>query len=263
MSANKLVRLAPPALRRLTVHRYAGLFPALVGDERDRLRESLRTGYDEDHAIVVTPSGEIVDGRNRRDLACELELHDVPVLVREFVDDAAIATYIASMNIARRHLAARQQRELAGRLVAIDGISTRQAGKLAGVSQSTAGRAACEARAQVSHADSPAPKSRTNGSDGKSYPATRPKSKSIPRVDPPNPKPDPRIARVRKALDLLAQMTSEAIPAEVRDALTGNELVALVAVLDVLATTSLRSQEHSGRHASTTVDSIIGRASAA
>jgi hypothetical protein len=165
-----LKRLSPAALRRLHVHRYAGLVRPLAGDERDRLRDSLSDGYDPLHPIVVTPGGEIVDGRNRRDLCVELELPAV-VVERTFASDAELARFVVAMNLARRHLDQRERRELAGRLV-VNGTSTRQAAKAAGVSQSTAGRAATEARAQVSHADSPTP-TRTLGIDGKRYPATR------------------------------------------------------------------------------------------
>ena len=40
-------------LRALPVHRHAGLFRPLEDDERERLRESIRNGYDEGHPIVA------------------------------------------------------------------------------------------------------------------------------------------------------------------------------------------------------------------
>jgi transposase len=161
----------PPALHRFAVHRFAGLFRPLAGDERNRLRESLQRRYDPLHPIVVTPNGEIVDGRNRRDLCCELEIPAV-VVEREFADDAEIMAYIVSANLARRHLDQRERRELAGRLV-MNGTSTRQAAKTAGVSKATAQRAAANNRSGVS-SETPPPmeEARTNGADGKSYPAT-------------------------------------------------------------------------------------------
>jgi ParB-like chromosome segregation protein Spo0J len=170
-------RLGTPALRRLRVHEYAALFRVFDPDERERLRESLRRGYDDAHPIVITPNGEIVDGRNRRDVAVELELEDVPVVVREFADEKAIVAFVVAENLARRHLSAQERRALAGRLV-VNGSSTRQAAKLAGVSQMTAQRAARAQRSGES-SDSRAVE-RVNGSDGKSYPATKPETK-IPR----------------------------------------------------------------------------------
>ena len=214
----------PHQLRPLAVHRCAGLCRPLNEDERDRLRESLQHGYDPLHPIVVdAASGAICDGRNRRDVCCELDIAAV-VVEREFADDAEIKQFVLAQNVARRHLDRREQRELAGRLVN-GGMSTRKAAKEAGVSQMTAQRAAAKQRA--SESDDSVPVGSTN-------------------VDTPKPKLDPRIARVREALGLLAGMAGE-IPVEVRDALDGDELVVLVTLLDALAT----------------VDSIIGRASAA
>jgi ParB-like chromosome segregation protein Spo0J len=141
----------------------------LAGDERDRLRDSLRDGYDPLHPIVVTPGGEIVDGRNRRDLCVELELPAV-VVERTFASDAELARFVVAMNLARRHLDQRERRELAGRLV-VNGTSTRQAARTTGVSKATAQRAAAEVRASGVSSETPA---RSSGSDGKSYPATRP-----------------------------------------------------------------------------------------
>jgi ParB-like chromosome segregation protein Spo0J len=165
-----LERLGPAELRRLHVHRYAALFRVLAGDERDRLRDSLRArGFDPLYPIVISPDRQIVDGRNRRDLCADLEI-DALVVVREFADDAEVARFIIGANLARRHLDARERRELAGRLV-VNGTSTREAAKAAGVSEATARRAAGEARAGATH-DAPAAE-RVVGADGKRYPATR------------------------------------------------------------------------------------------
>jgi hypothetical protein len=214
VSASTLAGLGPPALRRLRVHRYAALFRPLAGDERTRLRESLQRGYDPLHPIVVTAgSGEIVDGRNRRDLACELGL-TVPVVEREFADDAAIARFILAENVARRHLDQRERRELAGRLVNGHGLSTRQAAKTAGVSQMTAQRAAVEQR--------------TSESDDSPRPATQ-------------PRPDPRIAQVRRALDVLSRLAGEPIPDAIEEALSADELAVLVSLLDALSKTGARA----------------------
>jgi hypothetical protein len=77
-------------LRSLRVHRYAGLFPLLEGDERERLRASMKSGYDETFPIVCwSETGEILDGRNRRDLALELKLDSQGAPAAEDVQEAA------------------------------------------------------------------------------------------------------------------------------------------------------------------------------
>jgi ParB-like chromosome segregation protein Spo0J len=161
-------------LRGLHVHRAAGLFRPFEDDERDRLRASMQTGYDHSHPIILwSKTDEIVDGRNRRDLAVELGCRHVPVAVVDFPDEAAVTAYIVAQNLARRHLTTKERAELAARLVN-GGMSTRKAAKATGVSQMTAQRAAAKARAGES-SDSPGG-SRTTGADGKTYPATKPKA---------------------------------------------------------------------------------------
>ena len=174
MSTSKLVRLDPPALRRLSVHHHAAIFRPLAGDERDMLRSSLRAGFDPQRAIVVdAASGAICDGRNRRDVCVELGIAAF-VVEREFADDAEIAAYVVSANLARRHLDQRERRELAGRLV-MNGTSTREAAKATGTSKATAQRAAAAARKAGVSSETPARsrRARTHGADGKSYPATK------------------------------------------------------------------------------------------
>jgi ParB-like chromosome segregation protein Spo0J len=205
------VRLSPPELRALAVHRCAGLFPVLVGEQRDELRASMRRhGFDETYPIVVrAETREIVDGRNRRDLACELHLTDVPVVEREFANEAEVAAFIVSANLARRHLDRGERRELAARLVNGNGYSTRKAARLAGVSQKTAQRAAVEQRASESNDSVAARRARLT-------------------------KADSRVVSVRRALGVLRRMADEPIPSEVEEALTEDERVALVVVLDAL-----------------------------
>jgi ParB-like chromosome segregation protein Spo0J len=150
MTATRLVQMPKAELHQLPVHRYAGLFPPLEGDDRARLRDSIRKrGYDRRHPIVITAkTREIVDGRNRRDISWELGIRNVPVLVCEFESDDQLREFIVAENIARRHLSTNKRRELAGKLV-LNGASTREAGKAAGVSHMTAQRAAVDARAGV------------------------------------------------------------------------------------------------------------------
>lgn len=145
MTTSTITRMGSAELRQLHVHRFAGLFRPLEGDERDRLRDSMQQGYDDASPIVVNAEGEIVDGRNRRDVAVDLDLADVPVLTREFGSDDDVGAYVVSVNLARRHLSTKERAELAARLVA-NGASVREAAKATGVSKSTAQRAATGTR---------------------------------------------------------------------------------------------------------------------
>jgi hypothetical protein len=165
-------------LRALPVHRYAGIFPALKGDDRKRLLATMKARYDEAQPIIVwSRTGELIDGRNRRDLAVTvLKLSALPVAFVDFPDEEAIRLYVIQANLARRHLLdSRERRELAGRLVNGHGMSTREAARLAGVSQKTAHRAAVSGAGESY--DSPGgapdgtPAERRVGHDGKAYPA--------------------------------------------------------------------------------------------
>jgi hypothetical protein len=160
-------RLGERELRRLTVHPLCALLPRLEGVDRDRLRVSMATGYDENHPIVINQEGAILDGWNRRDVACELHLNDVPVLVRRFADDVELAAFIYRENVARRHLEVRDRAALAARLVN-GGASVRAAATATNVPKSTVHRAAAAARETVPSGTSA---ERVTGIDGKSYPA--------------------------------------------------------------------------------------------
>jgi ParB-like chromosome segregation protein Spo0J len=129
--------LAPTALKALHVHRYAGIFRPVEGDELDKLRDSIRAGYDASHPIVVwAQTGEIVDGRNRRDVALEVGAKKVPAVYVDFPDDDEVRRFIVQQNLARRHLTTKERAALAGQLV-VNGASVRAAAKSAGVSKDT------------------------------------------------------------------------------------------------------------------------------
>jgi hypothetical protein len=166
-------KITPDALRKLPVHRYAALFRPVEDDERERLRDALEAGYDQSHPIIVwKQTGEIVDGRNRRDLAVELRLRDVPVAVVSFPDEDEVRRFIVQQNLARRHLNSSERAELAAQLVVNGGVSVRQAAKTTGVSKTSTQRAAAKARDAAVPSGTPA-RTRTTGADGKSYPATK------------------------------------------------------------------------------------------
>jgi ParB-like chromosome segregation protein Spo0J len=211
MTTTKTVRVKAAELRRLHLHRYAALVRPLDYDERGRLEDSIRHGYDDSHPIVVwARTGEIVDGRNRRDVAVGLGLADVPVVEREFADDAEVAAYVLAANLARRHLTAKERRELAGRLV-VNGTSTRRAAKTAGVSEATARRAAADARAGASP-DAPTSE-RVTGSDGKSYPATKPRA-AKPQAAKRKAKPITRLRLTPEQREFGSNLTRMAVCAD-------------------------------------------------
>jgi hypothetical protein len=265
-------RLDPPALHQLRPHPIAQMFRPPSDGERQLLRESLQRGYDRLHPIVVTPDNLIVDGCSRRGLACELELTGVPIVVREFADDAEIAAYVIGANLARRHLSRKERRELAGRLVNEYGLSTRKAGETAGVSKDTAHRGAVDARsASVSNET---PRSEPEWSDEQrlaDLPAdlvervrdgmdideaehvTRQREKRMAAY----------VARVHAALDVLGRMVGYPVPAELSDALSDDERDDLDAILAALAETRQSAQDRPRRHASTKDDSTIVRVPAA
>lgn len=171
--------LSTAELRKLTVHRRAGIFRPLEGDERKRLLASIRNGYDEAHPIVAwSKTNEVIDGRNRRDVAVELRCTDVPVAFVDFPDEDAVTAFVIAQNLARRHLDPKERAELAARLVN-GGMSTRSAARVTNVSKDTAQRAASAARSSGVSSETPA-KTRRVGADGKSYPATRKSSKPKP-----------------------------------------------------------------------------------
>jgi ParB-like chromosome segregation protein Spo0J len=134
-------RLGFTELKRLPVHYQAALFPYIEGELREFVRASLaERGFDESEPIVLwAKTNEIVDGRNRRDLAVELKLTDVPVASVRFTTEDEVRAYIVQANLARRHLPRRELEQLRKRLTR-GGMSTRQVASLTGASERTVQR---------------------------------------------------------------------------------------------------------------------------
>jgi ParB-like chromosome segregation protein Spo0J len=203
--------LACHELRRLPLHQYAAIFPALSLSERNDLRVLIRAGYDPAEPIVIwAETGEIVDGRSRRDACGDLGINDVPCAFVHFPDDEAVRRYVIQANLARRHLGQEARRTLGAQLVNGHGYKVRDAAKLAGVSAATVSRAARAARGAAVANETP------NGSRARLT------------------KADPRVVSVRRALGVLGRMADEPIPSEVEAALSDDERAMLVAVLDAL-----------------------------
>jgi ParB-like chromosome segregation protein Spo0J len=81
-----------------SVHPVAELFPMLSDDELDELAADIKeNGLI--HPLIVTPDGQLVDGRNRLE-ACER----LGIEARVEIFEGDPVAYILSTNIARRHL---------------------------------------------------------------------------------------------------------------------------------------------------------------
>lgn len=143
---------------RIKVHKAADVFPLLEGKAFEELCQSIeRNGLL--HQIVVDRDGILLDGRNRF-LACEkVGVHRGKSIVFGGGPEAQL-DYIADVNMVRRHLTAKQrkdiavdmvplyadaakQRQRAGTLASDDakGKATEKAAKAMGLSTSTVERA--------------------------------------------------------------------------------------------------------------------------
>lgn len=139
----------------LHVHPAADFFPLLNEKELKKLAADIKinglrqsvAGFTNEDGILV-----LVDGRNRLDalqLLGRVKINNGKISIDGMADDAWFKCddqakedpdgFVVSANIRRRHLTARQRRELAKKLVISDpGKSARQVAQLAGVSPTTA-----------------------------------------------------------------------------------------------------------------------------
>lgn len=86
-------------------HSVASLFPLMDGAEYEELKTDIKAnGLRE--AIWLHPDGSIIDGRNRH-RAC-LDVGVTPRF-RTWQDDGALAAFVVSLNLYRRHLTASQR----------------------------------------------------------------------------------------------------------------------------------------------------------
>lgn len=106
-------KLTPDQLRKLKSHPYAECFPMI--DEDGEAYEEYRGDIEKNGVlipIVIFDENQILDGRNRRQAALDLNI-DCPFVRYEGNDPLG---YIISTNIARRHLSASQRAMAAARL---------------------------------------------------------------------------------------------------------------------------------------------------
>ena len=95
----------------MNYHSAAELFPLIEGEDFERLVADIDTNGQRE-AIVVLPTGEILDGRNRY-RACD-RLRIKPI-IRVYACDTPLA-YVISLNLHRRHLNESQRAMVASKL---------------------------------------------------------------------------------------------------------------------------------------------------
>jgi hypothetical protein len=174
-------------------HPLADIFPLMEGEEFDALVADIRdNGLRES---IVTFEGKILDGRNRYRACLEagIEPHHHPLVIASKIenDEPAALAYVISRNIHRRHLTAKQKRELITKLLkAAPEKSDRQIAADMKVDKNVVGRA----RRRAESTGAVAPVAKRVGKDGKArkQPA-RGKTRSFDQ-------PHRRAGRLREAL---------------------------------------------------------------
>lgn len=117
--------------------------------------------------VEYDETGAVLDGHHRLRACEELGITEWPRIVRGGLSDEDKLEHVLTLNLARRHLSREQRRELVGNLRE-RGWSFRRIGERLGVHHDTVAD-------DLSVVGFPTPE-RITGADGKSYPATRPKS---------------------------------------------------------------------------------------
>ncbi len=159
----------------LTWHPLAEKFPLLEGDELESLKASIRStkGVDEQPVLYRMKDGKPqgLDGRNRHRACKELKIKCK--MKRVSVPDEEVRDFIFRRNLHRRHLTVELRKALVAELLA-EGESTRTIAEALGVSKTTVQNVKEEI--QESGGQNCTPETVT-GSDGKSYPPTKPPRK--------------------------------------------------------------------------------------
>jgi DNA-binding CsgD family transcriptional regulator len=150
-------------------HPFAEKFPLLEGEEREALKESIRStkGIDA-QPILYRMKGAVMeglDGRNRYEICRELRIK--PKMKRVHVKDEDVAEFILRLNVHRRHMTREQRQQIVAELRS-QGKTTRQIAEALNVNQGTVVR-------DLGSVDARASTETVVGSDGKTYQATKPK----------------------------------------------------------------------------------------
>jgi hypothetical protein len=164
VNTKTLAELGPQALE---FHPLADLFPLMMGNEFGEFVADIKANGLREKITLY--EGKILEGRNRYRACREA---DVKVETDDFEGDEACArAFVISKNIHRRHLDARQKREIVAALLKADPERSNNAtAKMAKVDDKTVGavRAELERRSEI-----PNVSNRTD-SKGRAQPATKP-----------------------------------------------------------------------------------------
>lgn len=144
------------------------LFPDLADDEFQALKADIA-----ERGVLVPVEydehGAILDGHHRVRACRELGIKDWPTVTRGGMDDESKAEHVLTLNLSRRHMTPDQRRELVLKLRLERGWSLRRIANRLGVSVWTAHQDVAKAGVRDLTPE------RVEGTDGKSYAATRPK----------------------------------------------------------------------------------------
>jgi hypothetical protein len=142
--------------------------PPLPTDLYDRLRGDIRLRGIQVPILVDSTSGEVIDGRQRKRIAAELGIRDIPTIYVGQLSPEERADLRLAVNLYRRHLTRAQMRELiAWALRQSPESSDRCVAQQTGVNHRTVAwvRSDLEAGGEILHLPA------RNGLDGKRYPA--------------------------------------------------------------------------------------------
>ena len=169
------------------------VMPPLSSEEYQELHDDIKiNGVLE--PIHVDEEGVVIDGHHRSKIANELGI-PCPVIAHDDLDDAGKRSLAFTLNLKRRHLNREQRRALIAESLKSDPqLSNREHSRRTGAHQTTVGTVRKEMveDGQVSNLDT------SIGSDGKSYPASR-----------PAPQPEPAPGITSEEVDELNQLPTE------------------------------------------------------
>lgn len=139
-------------------------FPPLSAEQFAQLRDSIKR-YGVLVPVIVDQHGDVIDGRNRKQIADELHVK-CPEQVQEFADDFARLACAMTANWHRRQLTKRQRDALVTRMRVEYKWSDRRIAQVLGVSQPTV------SRTKPGDTDE-SPGTERTGRDGRHYPSGR------------------------------------------------------------------------------------------
>ena len=141
--------------------------PSISTDLYDRLREDIRHRGIQVPILVDNATGEVIDGKQRKQIAHELGIKDVPTIYVGRLRPSERTDLRLAVNLYRRHLTRAQIRELIAWALkqTPEASDRRMAGKTGVNHRTVAGvRRQLEARGEILHLPT------RNGQDGKEYP---------------------------------------------------------------------------------------------